>query len=76
MLLEQEKAEQWVDSAKDTMNQARDKASEAAENTQGQAQLRKEETAGFLQQTGEQVVNMAQGALDGVKNTLGMSDKK
>ncbi|KAL3634419.1 hypothetical protein CASFOL_021473 [Castilleja foliolosa] len=25
---------------------------------------------------GEQVANMAQGAIDGVKNTLGMGDKK
>lgn len=28
------------------------------------------------EQTGESVKNMAQGAVDGVKNTLGMNEKK
>ncbi|WVY97284.1 hypothetical protein V8G54_029435 [Vigna mungo] len=39
------------------------------------AEQNKEEAAGFLQQTGEQMKNMAQGAVDSVKHTLGM-DKK
>lgn len=30
----------------------------------------------FGEQTGESVKNMAQGALDGVKNSLGMNEKK
>ena len=30
----------------------------------------------FLLQTGERVENMAQGAVDSVKNTLGMAEKK
>ncbi|PIN14468.1 Malate dehydrogenase (decarboxylating) [Handroanthus impetiginosus] len=72
----QAKTEQWVDSAKNTANKAHDKACEAAGKTQEQAQRSKEESAGFLQQTGEQVVHMAQGAIDGVKNTLGIGEKK
>ncbi|WVZ13775.1 hypothetical protein V8G54_011341 [Vigna mungo] len=52
-----------------------DKANAAA-NTSGQtAEQDKEEAAGFLQQTREQMKNMAQGAVDSVKHTLGM-DKK
>uniref|UniRef100_A0A9I9DSD0 Late embryogenesis abundant protein 1-like n=1 Tax=Cucumis melo TaxID=3656 RepID=A0A9I9DSD0_CUCME len=33
----------------------------------------KDQAANFLQQTGEQVKNMAQGAAEAVKNTLGMN---
>ncbi|KAK6130505.1 hypothetical protein DH2020_035763 [Rehmannia glutinosa] len=72
----QGKTEQWVESAKSTASQAHDKASEAVGKTQEQAQRSKEENVGFLQQTGEQMAHMAQGAIDGVKNTLGMSEKK
>ncbi|KAL7145094.1 hypothetical protein ABFS83_07G056400 [Erythranthe nasuta] len=72
----QAKTEQWVESAKGTAHQAHDKACDVAGKTEGQAQLSKEENAGFFQQTGEQVVHMAQGAIDGVKNTLGMGEKK
>ncbi|KAL7124188.1 hypothetical protein ABFS83_14G031200 [Erythranthe nasuta] len=72
----QAKAEEWVDSAKDTAHAAHDKACDAAGKTQEQAHRSKEESAGFLQQTGEQVAHMAQGAIDGVKNTLGMGEKK
>ncbi|XP_073124473.1 uncharacterized protein [Henckelia pumila] len=72
----QAKTEEWVESAKNTTSKAHDKACEAAGQTQQQAQRNKEENANFLQQTGEQVVHMAQGAIDGVKNTLGMGDKK
>ncbi|KAL1330357.1 hypothetical protein HN51_047591 [Arachis hypogaea] len=58
--------------AKDSASAAADKA-QAAYNTTGQArEENKEEAAGFLQQTGEQVKNMAQGAVDTVKHTLGM----
>ncbi|KAG4909770.1 hypothetical protein JHK87_055886 [Glycine soja] len=71
----QAKAEHFVQSTKETASAAADKAS-AASNTTGQTvQQNKEESAGFLQQTGEQVKNMAQGAVDSVKHTLGM-DKK
>ncbi|CAA0811637.1 Late embryogenesis abundant protein (LEA) family protein [Striga hermonthica] len=72
----QGQTEQWIESAKSTASQAHDKACDAAGKTQEQAQLSKEETTGFLQQTGEQITHLAQGAIDGVKNTLGMGDKK
>ncbi|KAI3459591.1 hypothetical protein Pfo_016254 [Paulownia fortunei] len=72
----QEKTEEWMESAKSTANAAHDKACNAAGKTPEQTQRSKEENAGFLQQTGEQMAHMAQGAIDGVKNTLGMGDKK
>ncbi|CAK9166989.1 unnamed protein product [Ilex paraguariensis] len=72
----QAKTEEWVQSAKDTANAASDRASNATQNTRESAQRGADQTAGFLQQTGEQVKNMAQGAIDGVKNTLGVGDKK
>nr|XP_027120109.1 late embryogenesis abundant protein 1-like [Coffea arabica] len=59
----QAKTEQLVDSCKDAANAARDRSAQAAD-----------QSAGFLQQTGEQVKSMAQGAIDGVKNTLGVGD--
>ena len=34
----------------------------------------KDQASGFIQQTGEQMKNMAQGAADAVKNTVGMGD--
>ncbi|KAL2463489.1 Uncharacterized protein Fot_53145 [Forsythia ovata] len=70
------KTEEWMESAKNTTQSAHDKACDVANNTEAQAQQSKEENAGFLQQTGEQVANMAQGAIDGVKNTLGMGSEK
>ncbi|MFS8008029.1 putative malate dehydrogenase (decarboxylating) [Helianthus anomalus] len=70
------KAENAAGAVKDTANQAKDKVADAAEATEGQAQLRKEEASGILQQTGEQVANMAQGAYDGVKNTLGVGENQ
>ncbi|MED6200370.1 hypothetical protein PIB30_084380 [Stylosanthes scabra] len=58
--------------AKDSASAAADRA-KAAYNTEGQArEENKDEAAGFLQQTGEQVKNMAQGAVDSVKHSLGM----
>ncbi|VFQ92271.1 unnamed protein product [Cuscuta campestris] len=70
----QAKAEQWAESAKGTANSAVDKAENATQNAQQSAQQRRAEEGetGFLQQTGEQMISMAQGAIDGVKNTLGM----
>ncbi|RDY00518.1 hypothetical protein CR513_16294, partial [Mucuna pruriens] len=68
----QAKAEEWIQSTKESASAAADKAQEAS-NTSGQtAEQNKDEAAGFLQQTGEQVKNMAQGAVDSVKHTLGM----
>ncbi|KAL6970636.1 hypothetical protein U1Q18_030330 [Sarracenia purpurea var. burkii] len=66
------KTEEWVQSAQNTADKACDKMAGSRES----AEHGKEQTAGFLQQTGEQVMHMAQGAIDGVKNTLGINEKK
>ncbi|KAK1591772.1 hypothetical protein Q3G72_013447 [Acer saccharum] len=71
----QAKTEEWIESAQNTANAARDKASNAAQSTHESAKQGADQRAGFLQQTGEKVANMAQGAVDGVKNTLGMGDQ-
>ncbi|KAK0608751.1 hypothetical protein LWI29_035371 [Acer saccharum] len=71
----QAKTEEWVESAQNTANAARDKASNAAQSTHDSALQGADQSAGFLQQTGEKVASMAQGAVDGVKNTLGMGDQ-
>ncbi|KAH7573138.1 hypothetical protein JRO89_XS03G0075300 [Xanthoceras sorbifolium] len=63
----QAKTEEWIQSAQNTTNAARDEVSNASQSGQ-------EQSGGFLQQTGEKMVNLAQGAVDGVKNTLGMGD--
>ncbi|KAI3927641.1 hypothetical protein MKW92_045048 [Papaver armeniacum] len=70
----QAKTQEWVESAKGTAQSARDKTADAAQSASDSAQLKKEEASGFLQQTGEQVINMAQGAMDSVKGTLGVGD--
>uniref|UniRef100_A0A7N0TT82 Late embryogenesis abundant protein 1-like n=1 Tax=Kalanchoe fedtschenkoi TaxID=63787 RepID=A0A7N0TT82_KALFE len=62
------KAEEWMQSTKDTANAARDNT------VNDTAQHGKEQTAGFLQQTGDQIASMAQGAADTVKNTLGINN--
>ncbi|XP_059317828.1 late embryogenesis abundant protein 1-like [Lycium barbarum] len=74
----QAKTEQMADSAKSTAHSMADKAENATQSAQESVQQNKDQNnPGFLQQTGEQVINMAQGAVDGVKNTLGIgSDKK
>ncbi|XP_052206916.1 late embryogenesis abundant protein 1-like [Diospyros lotus] len=66
------KTEDLVQSAQSTANAASEKLADSGDS----AQQHKEEAAGFIQQTGEQVVQMAQGAIDGVKNTLGINEKK
>ncbi|XP_057498464.1 late embryogenesis abundant protein 1-like [Actinidia eriantha] len=68
----QAKTEEWVKSAQNTANKACDKMADS----RASAQHGKEQSAGFIQQTGEQVIHMAQGAIDGVKNTLGINEKK
>ncbi|KAI3983173.1 hypothetical protein MKX01_039664 [Papaver californicum] len=70
----QAKTQEWVESAKDTAQSARDKTADATNATSDSCQQKKEEASGFLQQTGEQVMNMAHGAMEGVKNTLGVND--
>uniref|UniRef100_A0A7N1A2G0 Uncharacterized protein n=1 Tax=Kalanchoe fedtschenkoi TaxID=63787 RepID=A0A7N1A2G0_KALFE len=70
------KTEDLIHSAKDSANSARDKTSDMTQSAKGSAQQGNEQSAGFLHQTGEQMVNMAQGAVDTMKNTLGMNEKK
>ncbi|KAJ1413406.1 seed maturation protein PM30 [Sesbania bispinosa] len=55
--------------------QAKEKASEMGQSTKESAQSGKDNTGGFLQQTGEKVKDMAQGATEAVKQTLGMGQK-
>ncbi|XP_058201638.1 late embryogenesis abundant protein 7-like [Rhododendron vialii] len=64
------KTQEWVQTAQSTANKACDKAADSKE----EAQQGKEQSAGIIQQTGEQVMNMAQGAIDGVKSTLGINE--
>ncbi|KAH7859158.1 hypothetical protein Vadar_032320 [Vaccinium darrowii] len=64
------KTQEWVQTAQSTANKACDKTA----NTKEEAQQGKEQSAGIIQQTGEQVMNIAQGAIDGVKNTLGINE--
>ncbi|XP_043705579.1 late embryogenesis abundant protein 7-like [Telopea speciosissima] len=66
--------EDWLQSAKDTTTAARDNVANTAQNTMDSAQQKKDESANFFQQTGEQMMNMAHGAVDTVKNTLGVGD--
>ncbi|PHU21489.1 hypothetical protein BC332_06596 [Capsicum chinense] len=75
---DQAKTEQLTDSAKNTAHSMADQAENATQRANQSVQQTKDQNnPGFLQQTGEQVIHMAQGAVDGVKNTLGIgSDKK
>merc|ERR1712183_246654 len=50
-----------------------DRASDAAHAAQNSSPNLTGQTTNFLQQTGEQVKNMAQGAAVAVKNTLGLN---
>ncbi|WCJ32832.1 Isoleucine--tRNA ligase cytoplasmic [Euphorbia peplus] len=63
-----EKASQFNETIQDKAEAARDKTADSAQHA-------KEDPSGFLQQTGEQVKNAAQGAVDTVKNTLGMNEQ-
>ena len=72
----QAKAEEWMQSTQETAHEARNATADAAQSAKESAQHGKNQSAGFLQQTGEQVMNMAHGAMDSVKNTLGMNEKK
>ncbi|KAG6420033.1 hypothetical protein SASPL_116547 [Salvia splendens] len=63
------------DKAADLVHPIHVRASEAGGQAQAQAH-RTQEEASFFEQTGEQFANLAQGAIDGVKNTLGYGEKK
>ncbi|XP_010265033.1 PREDICTED: late embryogenesis abundant protein 1-like [Nelumbo nucifera] len=67
----QAKSEECIQSAKDTASTACDKTENAAQSTRDSAQ---QQDSGFLQQTGEKIADMTQGAVDSVKNTLGIGD--
>ncbi|KAI5649788.1 hypothetical protein M9H77_35793 [Catharanthus roseus] len=60
----QGKTEKIIESTKETAQAAQDKAASATD-----------QSSGFIQQTGEQMKSMAQGAIDGVKNTLGVGEQ-
>ncbi|XP_072987743.1 uncharacterized protein [Typha latifolia] len=64
---EQGKVDQWTQSAKDTASSIKGGASQSA-------QEKNEHAAGILQQTGEQMKQMAQGATGAVKNAVGMGN--
>ncbi|KAI3866748.1 hypothetical protein MKX03_015990 [Papaver bracteatum] len=68
----------FLESAKNTANTAGGHVAGAAQATKDYVvgAPKKEETPGFLQQTGTNVVNTAQGAVEAVKNTIGMNDEK
>ncbi|MCL7027113.1 hypothetical protein MKW94_001991 [Papaver nudicaule] len=51
-----------------------EEASIAPRTAQDKASETKDQAVGFLQQSGEQMKNLAQGAADAVKNTLGMNN--
>ncbi|GAA0163602.1 hypothetical protein LIER_19425 [Lithospermum erythrorhizon] len=70
----QAKAERAAESARSTAHSAVNKAENAAQRTHQKAQ--EQESGSFLQQTGEKVAHMTQGAVDGVKNTLGIGEQK
>ncbi|XP_058092287.1 late embryogenesis abundant protein 1-like [Magnolia sinica] len=70
------KTEEWIESAKDTANQAADKTADAAQSAKESTQQGTESTEGFFQQTGEQMMQMAQGAVDSVKSTLGVGESQ
>ncbi|CAH8337575.1 unnamed protein product [Eruca vesicaria subsp. sativa] len=71
-----EVAQSAHDKAIDVTHSAQNKSAGKSHSTRESAQHGQEQTTGILGQTGESVKNMAQGALDGVKNSLGMNEKK
>ncbi len=70
----QMKADEWIQSTKDTANAAQDKASNAAQSTKESAQHGQEQASGFIHQTADKAMNMAHGAVDSVKSTLGVGE--
>ncbi|KAF4351589.1 late embryogenesis abundant protein 2-like [Cannabis sativa] len=65
-----------TDSAIETKDKTVDAAHSATDSATDSIQHGKDQSAGFLQQTGEQMKSMTQGAMETVKSTLGVSDKK
>ncbi|KAA0031971.1 hypothetical protein IC582_010361 [Cucumis melo] len=79
----QARTEEWMEATKlGPTSEPRDMSSNSAQaqlcanSAQHSTHQRDQEPTSFLQQTGEKMVHMAQGAVDTVKETLGMGDKK
>ncbi|KAJ8616839.1 hypothetical protein MRB53_036211 [Persea americana] len=68
-------AGQMEGQAKMKKDQLKDQASSTAQSAKESCQQGQENASNFMQQTGEQMKGMAQGATDAVKNTLGMGGK-
>ncbi|KAK6772893.1 hypothetical protein RDI58_028131 [Solanum bulbocastanum] len=51
------------------------KVEDAIQRACESAHPKREQNSGFLHQTGEQMMHMAQDAVDGVKNTFGIGTK-
>ncbi|PIA40110.1 hypothetical protein AQUCO_02500080v1 [Aquilegia coerulea] len=68
------KADEWIQSTKNTAQSAHDKAVDAAHSTKESTQQGQEQASGFIHQTSEQVMNMAHDAMDSVKSTLGVGE--
>ncbi|KAH0733910.1 hypothetical protein KY285_009617 [Solanum tuberosum] len=56
-------------------NHSVSKVEDAIQRACESAHQKREHNSGFLHQTGEQMMHMAQDAVDGVKNTFGIGTK-
>ncbi|KAJ4722842.1 Late embryogenesis abundant protein [Melia azedarach] len=69
----QEKTEEWIDSIRGAANSAEESTNNSAgQSANESAQQGMDQSADVIQQSGEKVTNMAQGAAEDAKNTLGM----
>uniref|UniRef100_A0A2P2IXM3 Uncharacterized protein n=1 Tax=Rhizophora mucronata TaxID=61149 RepID=A0A2P2IXM3_RHIMU len=71
----QAKAQQGTESVHDAARNTTARGTQSGQHC-GQAQQMRDENAGFIHQTGEQMKNTPQSAVDSAKNTLGMGNKK
>ncbi|KAM3337608.1 late embryogeneis abundant protein 1-like [Capsicum galapagoense] len=71
------KSEQLVESSNSRTNSHVNKVEDAIQRARESAQhKRAQNSTGFLHQTGEQMMHMGQGAVDGMKNTFGIGSNK
>lgn len=70
-VIDQVKKDESVDKASTASESTKEST---VENAQNYAYELKDQASAILQQTGEQVKNMAQGAAEAVKSTLGIND--
>ncbi|CAK9329244.1 unnamed protein product [Citrullus colocynthis] len=73
------RTEEWMEAIKSPTSEPRDMSCNSGQpqlSAPHSAHQEKQEPTTFLQQTGEKMVHMAQDAVDTVKETLGMGDKK